>query len=444
MSKARLLPVYFESSKNQEFQRKLNLTKNHLKNEAEILSPVPLNRIFSKKANTMKVDAILFPRLIGDIYRNYHLLKEAGVPVLVMTSDFGTMAMWDWEIVSYLREKGVDVYAPNNLETSYKICRAFKLKRKIREKSILVYQDDPGDGMQASIFKRFYWWEEECLNKIKEKFGINIIKKSYKDLGQRAVEIEDSRARNIVDKENIETKNLPKKNLLASLKLYLQLKDDIEQIDDVVAVGTNCLNESYYSDTTPCLAWNLLYENQELIWGCEADLLSMLSHFMTYEVLKSPIIMSNIYPFLMGEAALKHERIESFPKVKNPDDHVLVAHCGYLGVVPTSFAKSWKLKPGVLEIVEENSVAIDARLPEGQITFSKLNTSLNKILAVEGMLKKYVQYPDSDCKNGAVIKVSDGKEFMEKVFSHHVCILTGNRKHELKILARIFDLELVT
>ncbi len=439
MSKARLLPVYFESSQNQEFQKKLNLSKKYLKNEAEILSPEPLKGISSKKA-----DAILFPRLIGDIYRNYHILKEAGIPVLVMTSDFGTMAMWDWEIVSYLQEKGVDVFAPNNLETAYKICRAFKLKREIREKSFLVYQDDPGDGMQASIFKRFFWWEDECLNKIKEKFGINIIKKSYKDLGQRSAEIEDSRVKNIVDKKNIDTKNLPEKNLSASLKLYLQLKDDIEQIDNVVAAGTNCLNESYYSDTTPCLAWNLLYENQELIWGCEADLLSMLSHFMTYEVLKSPIIMSNIYPFLMGEAALKHERIESFPKVKNPDDHVLVAHCGYLGVVPTSFATSWELKPGVLEIVEENSVAIDARLPEDYITFSKLNASLNKILAVEGKLKNYVQYPNSDCKNGAVIEVSDGKEFMEKVFSHHVCILTGKRKHDLKLLSRIFGLELIT
>ena len=67
---------------------------------------------------------------------------------------------------------------------------------------------------------------------------------------------------------------------------------------------------------------------------------------------------SNVYPFLMGMAALKHEKIDSFPEIQNPDDHLLVAHCGYFGLIPRSFSNQWKLKPRVLEIVHEDATAI--------------------------------------------------------------------------------------
>ena len=55
---------------------------------------------------------------------------------------------------------------------------------------------------------------------------------------------------------------------------------------------------------------------------------------------------------------------------------ILVAHCGYLGVVPQSFSTEWNLKPKVLAIVNDNATAIDARLPEGPITLSKLHPKL--------------------------------------------------------------------
>ena len=65
----------------------------------------------------------------------------------------------------------------------------------------------------------------------------------------------------------------------------------------------------------------------------------------------------------MGKAAPKHEKVSSFPEVDRPENHLLVVHCGYLGMLPESFSSDWKLKPRVLEIVNENATAIDARLP---------------------------------------------------------------------------------
>ena len=75
-----------------------------------------------------------------------------------------------------------------------------------------------------------------------------------------------------------------------------------------------------------------------MIWGCEADTMSMITKYILHKSLEAPIMMTNLYPFLLGNAALKHERIKSFPDVASePENHVLVAHCGYMGVIPHSF-----------------------------------------------------------------------------------------------------------
>jgi hypothetical protein len=115
---------------------------------------------------------------------------------------------------------------------------------------------------------------------------------------------------------------------LAALKLYLAIRDDLDQEHDVLSTGINCLNESGFSDTTPCLAWDLLHQERDMIWGCEADTVSMLTHFLMHRSLRLPIMMSNLYPFLMGQAAIKHERSPAFPMVDEPENHVLAAHCG--------------------------------------------------------------------------------------------------------------------
>lgn len=59
--------------------------------------------------------------------------------------------------------------------------------------------------------------------------------------------------------------------------------------------------------------------------------MSMATKYIINKSLRAPIMMSNIYPFLVGMAALKHERIEKFPDVPEPENHLLVAHCWYLG-----------------------------------------------------------------------------------------------------------------
>jgi L-fucose isomerase-like protein len=99
------------------------------------------------------------------------------------------------------------------------------------------------------------------------------------------------------------------------------------------------------------------------------------------------------------------------------------------------------LRPKVLAIVDENATAIDARLPVGEITLAKLHSSLQKITVAEGTLLDYAQYPNSDCLNGGIIKIRDGRAFVESVSSHHYLLMTGHNLTDIKNLAKIFELE---
>lgn len=435
--KAKIVPVYFHTADDPDFQKQYLKLQELLKDEADILPPVALG------AKIPSADAVVFPQMLGEAYRRLDQIKALPQPILVITSEFGTVSMWDWEINNYLSSHGVMVIAPSNLEDTRKACRALSLKREMKHSKFLVYQDNPGEGYQAEIFKRFYWWEDECIEAIHARFGIEVVKKSFKEVGARAKQIPDSQAEKVwKDWESKTPVKLSRHALMSAVKVYIAVKQDLDKDPSFIAAGINCLNESAFSDTTPCLAWNMLFEEQRLVWGCEADIVSMLTKVLIDRVLGVPFMMTNLYPFVMGMAALKHEKIPYFPQVPSePENHVLAAHCGYLGVVPQSFSTEWTLREKVLAIVDENASAIDARMAEGNITLIKLMPPFDKLSVIEGTIPFYAQFENSDCRNGAVIKVPNGPRLVEELASHHYILTNGHNLNSLRMLSKVFGLE---
>jgi len=436
--KARLVPVFFQSGIDQEFEDQVAVLSEILSNEAEILEPVELGKALPH------AEAVLFPQMLGDAYRQLDAIKRLGLPLLIVTSEFGTLSMWDWEIRSYLRSEGIQTIAPYDLSQTMIVVRGLQVKRELERSKLRVYQDNPGAGFQPEIFKRFYWWEDECTQRMESKFGIRIEKRSYAELGAKAKQISELEAEAVLKtwESRLTTNELSTQALHSALKLFIALKDEMNQDENIKAMGINCLNESHYSDTTPCLAWNMLYEDRGLIWGCEADTVSMLAKYILNKSLHVPVMMTNLYPFLLGQAALKHERINAFPEVNEPQNHILAAHCGYLGVLPQSFSTEWTLREKVLAIVDDNATAIDARLPEGEITLAKFHPTFEKMMVVEGSLVSYAQFPNSDCLNGAILKAPNGYEFMDKLVSHHCLLMKGHNRVQIELLGEIFGFEI--
>jgi hypothetical protein len=437
--KARLVPLYFGAADDTDFVEHVRILRHLLGEHADLLEPVPLG------ATVPEADAVVFPQLVGEAYRRVHQLRALELPSLVLTSDFATMAMWDWEIISYLKSEGLSVIAPYSLDDATVACRALAAKRQLREGKFLVYQDRPGEGgAQPSIFKRFYWWEDECSERIRQRFGLRLVKKSFQELGKRARELPDTEAQEDWDRFGpaVPLPGVSHRGALSAFKLYRAVRDDLDEEGDVLAAGINCLNESSFSDTTPCLAWDLLYTERDLIWGCEADTVSMLTEFIVNRSLGAPIVMTNLYPFLMGQAALQHERIPAFPDAQDPEDHVLAAHCGYLGVLPRPMATDWALRRKVLAIVDENATAIDARLPVGELTLAKLGPTFDTLYLAEGELTGYAGYPGSDCLNGAIVRVPDGHALMRSLPSHHSIMVAGHHRSGFEVVGQVFGLEI--
>ncbi len=391
--KAKLVPIYFKSAYDPDFSAQLRKLHELLVDEAEILEPALLG------ADLPETDGVVFPQMLGEAYRVLDKIQKLPQPLMIVTSEFGTVSMWDWEINSYLTAKGIKVIGPTSLEKTKQVCRAFALKRLLKRSKLLVFQDNPasGGGNQDEIFKRFYWWEPECISAIEKKYGVSIVKKSFKKLSEDARAISDESAQRVWDQRKVTTPvgNITNRAILSAVKIYMAVKLELDKDPDIIAVGINCLNESMFSETTPCLAWNLLYEDQRMVWGCEADLVSMLTKVLVGKTLEVPFMMTNLYPFQMGNAALKHEHIPHFPEVEDaPENYILAAHCGYFGVVPQSFSTEWKLKEKVLAIVDDNATAIDARFPEGDITLVKLMPPFDRWSVVEGNMPKYAQFAE--------------------------------------------------
>jgi len=433
--KARLVPLYFDPGRDSDFDKMLEAIRPLLADQVELLEPAPLG------GPIPEAEAVLFPQLLGEAYRCLEAFQAIELPILFVTSEFGTLSMWDWEIAEYLKSHGVQTIAPYSLEQTKKICAALAVKRELQDTSFLVYQDDPGEGFQAPIFKRFYWWEDECSQRLKDKFGVTVVKKSFRELGAAAKEIPDDEAIEASNRWKSPMEGVSTSALRSAAKLYLAIKRDLDADSTIRAAGINCLNESHFSDTTPCLAWNALYQERNLIWGCEADTMAMMTKYLLHKSLDAPIMMTNLYPFLLGNAALKHERIESFPDVaEQPENHVLVVHCGYVGVIPEPFATEWTLRKKVLAIVDDNATVIDARLPTGPVTLAKLHSGMDKMTVAEGELTGYSQFPNSDCLNGGVIKIRDGRRLMDSLASHHYLVLVGHHATDIQFLGKVFGL----
>jgi len=95
----------------------------------------------------------------------------------------------------------------------------------------------------------------------------------------------------------------------------------------------------------------------------------------------------------------------------------------------------------VLAIVNDNAIALDARMAEGEITLVKLMPPFDKLSVIEGQLTKYAQFKNSDCLNGAVMRVPNGKRMLTELSSHHYILTNGHNLSDLEMVAKVFDLE---
>ncbi len=328
------------------------------------------------------------PRMLGDAFRRLQEFQALPQPVLVVTSEFGTVSMWDWEINSFLGCQWRQGDRPQHARKNPPGLPGAGAGKMLRARnSWSTRTTPPAPGCRTRSSSAFTGGSRKRSPPCRAATGCKWSKRASRSWARAAKAIPDEAAQQVWDGGKAKTPlgKVASRQVLSAVKLYMKVKEDLDADPAIIAVGMNCLNKSMYSDTTPCLAWNLLYEDRKLVWGCEGDLVSMLTEVLISKTIAAPFMMTNLYPFVMGQAALKHEHIPNFPEVEgDPQDYILAAHCGYLGVVPQSFSTEWALRDKVLAIVDDNATALDARLPEGPITLVKLAPPFDRWSLIEG------------------------------------------------------------
>ena len=199
-----------------------------------------------------EADAVVFPQVLGEAYRQ--------VPAFQASPADPADHVRVWHAVDVgLGDRRVLAFAwradDRTLQSAANAARLSRLatQRELRETKFLVYQDDPGEGHQASIFKRFYWWEDECTQRLHDKFGVTIVRKSFREFGAAAQSISDHDADQAWGQWNLPTAGLSERAVRSAVKVYLAVRRDLDADPSIRAAGINCLNESHFSDRLP--AW---------------------------------------------------------------------------------------------------------------------------------------------------------------------------------------------
>jgi hypothetical protein len=73
------------------------------------------------------------------------------------------------------------------------------------------------------------------------------------------------------------------------------------------------------------------------------------------------------------------------------------------------------------------------------MTLAKFDPGFESISVAEGSLEDYVQYEDSDCLNGAILKVANGRRMLDRLTSHHFLLMTGHHQADIEMIGRVFD-----
>ncbi len=215
--KPRIVQLFFEPGRDIGIDTRLAMLEWLLTDQVE-LPPVALGWPLPE------VEAVVIPQLLGEAFRRLADFKALRLPILIMISQFGTLSMWDWEIIAYLFSEGVEVLAPYKLAQTRKTLSALLFQRRLQSAKFLVYRDNSVEGTPASILKRLHWSEDACTQRMNEQFGVTIEKRSFSELGARRKTISDTNAERTWKDRLVPIADIGGRPLLSTEKLWLVVK----------------------------------------------------------------------------------------------------------------------------------------------------------------------------------------------------------------------------
>lgn len=335
-----------------------------------------------------------------------------------------THAVSGADVSAYLRSIGREAYYAIDVKELNEVLHRLWVRKALANTRYLILTagEAPTWGLQSNI---------RDLEKLRSKYGIEIIKKPYTDIFPIMDQITDEEA---IDKtkelmRNAKENKVIEKYLINDIKYYMAVERILEMYD-CNGFSTACVELCrsripQERKFVPCITHSLL-KDRGIPSGCEEDLNALTAMTMLMYTAAKPAFMGNplyesddIISIHHSVPCLKMNGFES----KDMDYSIYsFTGQGFGGKIQIDFAQSESQK----------------------ITLGRFDPAGEKLLVTTGSVLSS-KFTDFYCSPYYFIQVDDSRRFIHSImdFGHHQALVFGDYKKELYELARLMKFEIV-
>jgi hypothetical protein len=389
-----------------------------------ILKPQELNKL---KKDSSATD-VFFIAPHGSSIASFDIGKEYHKPIILRELNCRTV-----DICAYSRSNGVEVFVPHNTEELRNLI-SLLCARKAFVRTRVLFPTDRGLPAVASL---------TGINepeKLRERFGIEVIKISYRELADEMERVMDSAdetdtarqlARQLI--EGASKTYLQDKYVTRSMEFYNTIRN-LMQRHRCNAFTIECFEfcSSRLPDKweiTPCVI-HTMFKDQDIASACEADLGALLSMRLLMSVAKKSSHLGNMFHRQPNILVINHSaagiKMNGFSEPGLPYQLGRFVHSG------------WGTK-AVVDFMNNT---------EKRVTVARMNPTATKVLLLKGMLVGSSGWGEDKlgCSVEAHVKPVDTGDSMafvrkQKDFGNHLIWTYGDYVDDMVQLCDILGLQ---
>ena len=327
-----------------------------------VLKPQELNKL---KKDSSEID-VFFIAPHGSSIASFDIGKEFHKPIILRGLNCRTV-----DICAYSRSNGIEVFVPHNTEELRKLIFLLRARKAFVQTRVLM-STDRGLPAVASL---------TGINepeKLRERFGIEVIRISYRELADEMERVMGSAA------ETDTARQLARQLIEGANKTYLEDKYVVRSMEFYSTVR-NLMRRHHCNaftiecfefcssrlpdkwDITPCVIHTLL-KDQNIASACEADLGALLSMRLLMSIAKKSSHLGNMFHRQPNILVINHSapgiKMNGFSEPSLPYQLGRFVHSGW----------------GTKAVVDFMNNA------EKRVTVARMNPTATKVLLLKGIL----------------------------------------------------------
>lgn len=333
------------------------------------------------------------------------IYKEYLPPYYILATDANNSLPASLEIMSFLSKQGLEAILIHGTKEEIK-SKLLNLKDSKHFELNKISHNKLLEGERLGLIGKPSDWlisSDVSYQNAKDTFGVTLVDISFNEFKEEIEKaITPDFALDFVNK--YESEKIDRNSLVGALQIYSAIKNLVIKYK-LNGVTVRCFDLLGTIKNTSCLALALL--NKEGITAtCEGDVPAML----TMHIIRK---LFNESSFQANPSYINAER-----------KYLLLAHCTLPLDMTSSFKMDTHFESGI-------GVGIKGELLTKDVTIFKMNSLLNKFVAIEGKIDSNLSRPDLCRSQIKVVSNEDLSMLTTNPCGNHLIVFYGHHKDEL-------------